>query len=100
LARLVCDLHPTIRFWGRQSKENYMVKKGESTTNPNAESVTAVYEASPEADDPVSAEGHEKIARLAYSYWQVRGCPIGSPEEDWYRAENELRQPITAAAAA
>ena len=42
---------------------------------------------------------HEEIARLAYSYWQARGCPIGSPEEDWYRAENELRQPIAAAAA-
>ena len=77
-----------------------MAKKGESTTNPNAESVMAVDDPNPEGDDPVSAEGHEKIARLAYFYWQARGCPIGSREEDWYRAENELRQPNTAAAAA
>ena len=34
----------------------------------------------------------EEIKRLAYYYWQARGCPIGSPEEDWYRAEKELRQ--------
>lgn len=33
----------------------------------------------------------EKIARLAYLYWLGRGCPIGSPEEDWSRAEQELK---------
>jgi hypothetical protein len=32
----------------------------------------------------------EKIARLAYQYWQERGRPDGSPEEDWLRAEREL----------
>jgi hypothetical protein len=77
-----------------------MVKNGESTTNPNAESVTAVYEASPEADYPVFAGNQEEIARLAYSYWEARGCPIGSPEEDWYRAEMELRQPAHALSSA
>jgi hypothetical protein len=30
------------------------------------------------------------IANLAYRYWQERGGPIGSPEQDWYRAEREL----------
>jgi hypothetical protein len=35
--------------------------------------------------------GHQQIAERAYQYWQERGCPEGSPEEDWYRAENELR---------
>jgi hypothetical protein len=34
---------------------------------------------------------HEQIALLAYSYWQARGCRGGSPEEDWYRAESEIR---------
>jgi len=32
-----------------------------------------------------------QIARLAYEYWQARGCPGGSPEEDWFRAESELK---------
>jgi hypothetical protein len=32
-----------------------------------------------------------EIAALAYQLWQGRGCPIGSPEEDWFRAENELQ---------
>jgi hypothetical protein len=30
------------------------------------------------------------IAALAYQYWQKRGCPTGSDQEDWFRAENEL----------
>ena len=33
----------------------------------------------------------EEIARLAYSYWEARGCQGGSSEEDWLRAEQELR---------
>lgn len=33
----------------------------------------------------------EAIAQLAYSYWEVRGYQGGSPEEDWLRAEQELR---------
>ena len=32
----------------------------------------------------------DAIARLAYSYWEMRGCVDGSPEEDWLRAEREL----------
>ena len=31
------------------------------------------------------------IARLAYVHWLERGCPIGSPEADWSRAEQDLR---------
>jgi hypothetical protein len=31
-----------------------------------------------------------KIAVLAYRFWQERGSPLGSPEEDWLRAEREI----------
>ena len=41
--------------------------------------------------DGVTAFAHDEIATLAYEFWQARGCPLGSPEEDWSRAENELR---------
>jgi hypothetical protein len=37
-------------------------------------------------------EDQEEIARLAHSYWLARGCPEGSPEEDWLRAEQEVQQ--------
>jgi DUF2934 family protein len=35
---------------------------------------------------------HEEIARVAYSLWEARGCQHGSAEEDWRRAEEQLRQ--------
>jgi Protein of unknown function (DUF2934) len=31
------------------------------------------------------------VAKRAYELWQARGCPYGSPEVDWFRAERELR---------
>ena len=31
------------------------------------------------------------IAALAYELWQDRCCPEGSPQEDWFRAVEELR---------
>jgi hypothetical protein len=41
------------------------------------------------------AVAYEQIAQLAYQYWQERGCPIGSPEGDWLRAEAELQRQAT-----
>src|SRR5262249_31220309 len=35
---------------------------------------------------------HNQIERLAYELWQQRGSPLGSPEEDWFHAENQLRR--------
>jgi len=40
--------------------------------------------------DPESPR--EAIARIAYSYWEARGCRPGDPLEDWVRAEHEYRQ--------
>jgi hypothetical protein len=37
----------------------------------------------------------EAVARLAYSYAEARGFVGGSPEEDWLRAEQELRATYT-----
>jgi len=31
-----------------------------------------------------------RIAVLAYEFWQQRGCPNGTPEQDWFRAEREI----------
>lgn len=53
------------------------------------------------AEAPVVAGGapetqpvipHEEIQRLAYFYWLERGGQGGSPEDDWFRAEAELRR--------
>ena len=32
----------------------------------------------------------QDVSALAYRRWLERGCPQGSPEEDWFEAEREL----------
>ena len=31
-----------------------------------------------------------EIAALAHHLWQARGCPVGSPDIDWFHAEQQL----------
>ena len=49
-----------------------------------------------EEETPAQVEqtmpAHNEIAVLAYALWQERGCPDGSPEEDWLKAEQQLIQ--------
>jgi hypothetical protein len=40
---------------------------------------------------PTPTPTHDQIAALAEKYWAERGWPQGSPEQDWLRAEQELR---------
>jgi hypothetical protein len=42
----------------------------------------------------------DEIAARAYQLWNERGCPIGSFDEDWFRAKAELNKRNEAAAAA
>jgi hypothetical protein len=52
----------------------------------------AKHPAAPVVAEPTEVEpSREQIARLAYIYWADRGCQGGSPEDDWLRAEQELR---------
>jgi hypothetical protein len=37
------------------------------------------------------APSHQEIADLAHHYWKERGHHHGSHEQDWVRAEKELR---------
>jgi len=48
----------------------------------------------PEALSPASAESQpsrEQISELARALWEARGCPEGSPDDDWYQAEEQLK---------
>jgi Protein of unknown function (DUF2934) len=42
----------------------------------------------------IESEPHEKIQVAAYYLWEQRGCPLGTPELDWFRAEDQLRGQI------
>ena len=39
----------------------------------------------------IAAFGHDDIAALAHELWKARGCPDGSPQEDWFHAAEQLR---------
>jgi hypothetical protein len=47
--------------------------------------------------EPNATPAQEDIAKLAYALWQARGCPDGSSEQDWLRAEAELTAAPSAA---
>jgi hypothetical protein len=38
------------------------------------------------------------IATLAYQLWMLRARPIGSPQVDWFRAEEELKNSMKSVA--
>jgi len=68
------------------------MKKANVTAKPRKKAVQP-------KDEPANAEAshdprtsHEEIARLAHQYWVERGHKHGSHEEDWLRAEKELRR--------
>jgi hypothetical protein len=41
-------------------------------------------------DSERAVSNRERVALLAYTYWEQRGRSGGSPEEDWFRAEKEI----------
>lgn len=54
-----------------------------------------------ELEAPVNEEivDREELSRLAHWHWEMRGSPEGSPDEDWFWAEEELRRQRLAAGA-
>jgi hypothetical protein len=51
-------------------------------------------------DQPGNSESLDRsaVAARAYELWQRRGCPIGSDQEDWLQAEQELENRTAATA--
>ena len=42
-------------------------------------------------DAAVVDRSEVETARVAYQLWLARGCPNGSDQEDWFRAEEILK---------
>jgi len=38
----------------------------------------------------IATFGHDDIAALACELWRARGCPNGSPEEDWFQCRRRI----------
>ena len=66
----------------RERRDSDGISYGAGANRPGQEPVTG-------ASRPPT---QEEIARLAYSYWEARGCPQGSAWEDWFRAERALKE--------
>ena len=98
--RRLGTLHRGIWFGGRDVRG-----KGKGDIVKTQEKHTRAARGSDHKSDEGSDLGiehptadREAIGRLAYLYWEERGCPNNSPDEDWFRAEAELRQQLAAAA--
>ena len=65
------------------------VTERETSATPSVDALTTEYEPT-----------HDEIALQAYLYWEERGCQGGSSEEDWLRAEQELRSRVEKAVTA
>ena len=76
---------PDSAALGKQPRSARLKK---AAAKPRATKEPAVVHA---AAPPGPRITHEEIARLAYSYWEARQSPHGSAEDDWFRAERELR---------
>lgn len=57
----------------------------------------------PDAQQPVELntdflgeDRHEFIAKLAYEFWTKRGRPLGSPDVDWFAAEQAVDASLVA----
>ena len=46
--------------------------------------------------DFLGEDRHEFVAKLAYKLWEERGRPLGSPEADWFAAEQAVYSSLVA----
>jgi len=80
---------PVRRKTAPRTRPKHTVEAADSISGSISEPVVAAVETV--EVDAVIAPTREAIAQLAYSYWEARGCQGGSPDEDWQRAEQQLR---------
>ena len=72
------------------------VQAGPRVTQPRVTQRAKTVKHSKAAAASVTSEvagtlsAHDKIALIAYSYWEARGFQPGSAEQDWLRAEQEF----------
>jgi hypothetical protein len=67
---------------------------------PSTNTEVHTSESNASGDSSYSSYTSEDVAAHAYRCWHERGCPDGSPEVDWHRAEEELRNRRTRTATA
>src|ERR1035437_4460290 len=80
----------------RMGSDATVVQKSSQTTSSDAaksmpeKSMISKSVITPTAVSPTESE----IAAAAYRLWLAHGCPVGSGEEDWFRAEAMLKSAL------
>ncbi len=64
----------------------------ETQTPGSTDEAPIAKKANPDLDALLAALEHQRIAAVAYFFWQQRGCPHGSSEEDWFQAKQHIRE--------
>ncbi len=78
---------PARRKTSSRTRSKYVASPAEAPVVSEPEVATPETTNGAAAYEPT----HEEIALVAYQYWEARGRQGGSSEEDWHRAEHELR---------
>lgn len=69
-------------------------KKAKTAASPRKPNATKAKTVNGAAATPAAGPrmvSHDEIRALAHRYWAERGHAHGNPEDDWFRAEQELR---------
>ncbi|MGB7759109.1 MAG: DUF2934 domain-containing protein [Bryobacteraceae bacterium] len=82
---------PVRRKSATTPRVKHGLKRSTAAITPEIETAVEVV-----ALEATYAPAESEIAALAYTYWAGRGYQGGSPEEDWLRAEQELRAKASA----
>ena len=77
---------------GKTAKTSEVAKPVAASAGPQRVPSKAKSAQAPRpATTPAPAPSHQQIAQLAHRFWNERGRHHGSHEQDWFRAERELR---------
>jgi hypothetical protein len=79
-----------------QGKQDHLTGPELSRQNQEHNREAHLQAQPPTVGHGIVAFGHDDIAARAFQLWLDRGSPEGSPEEDWFRAAEELRLRKTA----
>ena len=74
--------HESSRLALEHTNKTYLHPENEHQNIKTREGINAVGH---------EAQEHDTVRLLAYRVWQARGCPEGSPEQDWHSAVEALR---------
>jgi hypothetical protein len=75
-----------------KQKSSVILQTSTPSAAAPAKEPSPAKEAHPDLESLLAALEQERIAALAYFLWQQRGCPEGSPEEDWFQAQQHIRE--------